>query len=316
MLTITVPCSNDLTTSVTLCLWSHKHLGILQQWWSSGSKAAAAMTVAVTSTGTLGGNKALSMLSRLYWPCLLLLAEIAWKNSHAVQERLLTRNPKSSAWIIVWALISAVHTSLCTMAPLPRASERSTTPSTTSTHKVSVPLRNVLLPQMSCVLTRVLWRTHPMVNKKPTKKLLAYLAYSPSKPTPPVWKAAIYTLPLACGIWETWIYSSTACTAYNNPLHIITRSPQKHSPSSVAESLCYCTSLSLVKHCQSHATKSHHVFVPLFPFAYLNKPTLTTISVSASTDVMIHCNWVVPGVQQIDTAPFLAEFWHCFPLLC
>lgn len=94
MLTITVPCSNDLTTSVTLCLWSHKHLGILQQWWSSGSKAAAAMTVAVTSTGTLGGNKALSMLSRLYWPCLLLLAEIAWKNSHAVQERLLTRNPK------------------------------------------------------------------------------------------------------------------------------------------------------------------------------------------------------------------------------
>lgn len=96
---------------------------------------------------------------------------------------------------------------------------------TTSTYKLPVPLRKVLLPQMSHALTHVLWRTHPTVGKKPTKKLI-FLDYSHSKLTPPAWKAAIYTLPLACGIWQTWICSHTACTAYNNPLHTVTRSPQ------------------------------------------------------------------------------------------
>lgn len=87
----------------------------------------------------------------------------------------------------------------------------------------------------------------------------------------------------------------------------------EHTPSVIVVSCCYYASISLVKYCQSQTTKWHHVFVPLFLFTYLNQPTRTTIAVSASTDVTIHCNWLVPEAQQIDTAPFLAVFRHRFP---
>lgn len=321
MLTITVPCFNDLTTSVTLCLWSHKHLGILQEWWPSGSKEASAMTVVVTSTGTLGENKALSVLSTLY-----LNTKYHGRTPmfHVVQERLLTRSPKelcmdrclsSDQCCSHKPLHSGTSSKSFWKVQIPKTSLGTQFKYTTSTYKVSVHLRNVLLPQMSHFLTHVLWRTHPMVSKKPTKKLLTFLDYSHSKPTPPAWKAAIYTLPLA--LWNLGKVNLFLHSMYclQQTLQVMMRSPQSNLQLLSLSVTSLYASLSLVKPCQSQATKSHHVFVPLFPFAYLNKPTLTAISVSASTDVTIHCNWVVPGVQQIDTAPFLAEFRHCFPLL-
>lgn len=112
----------------------------------------------------------------------------------------------------------------------------------------------------------------------------------------------------------TALWNLGSMNLYLHSTHCLQQSPShdqevstEHTPSSVVVSLCYHASLSLVKHCESQATKSHHVLVPLFLFAYLNRPTLTMISVSASTDVTIHCKWGVPGVQQIDTASFLAE---------
>lgn len=168
---------------------------------------------------------------------------------------------------------------------------------------------------MSHVLNHLLWRTHPMVSKKPTKKLLTFLDTATVSQHHPRGRQQ-FTL-------SHWPVEFGKCKSIPHSTHCLWQQPPscdrefstEHTPSSVVESLCHCASLSLVKHCQSQATKSHHVFAPLFPFAYLNKPTLTIISVSASTDVTIHCNWAVPGVQQIDTAPFLAEFQHCFPPL-
>lgn len=177
MLTITVPCFNDLTTSMTLFLWSHKHLGILQRWWPSGSKAAAAMTVAVASTGTLGGNKALSGLSTLH-------LNMKWHGRtpmfHVVQECLLTRDPKElcmdHCWSSGWCcshkpLHNGTSSKSFWKAQIPKASLGT---QVQLHHRVSVHLRNVLWPQMSHVLTHVLWRTHPMVGKKPTKSCLLF----------------------------------------------------------------------------------------------------------------------------------------------